>query len=97
MEVQLGGMNKGIAIVSAEDYDRVTQYSWSKNDDGYVVGYVDAKSMRLHHYIMNAACGQSVDHINGRKDDNRRENIRFGTPGLQAQNKHVVKTDCTYK
>jgi len=97
MEVALGGMNGGIAIVSAEDYDRVIQYNWWKNDEGYVVGYIDGKSVRLHHYIMNAACGESVDHINGRKEDNRRENLRFGTPGLQSQNKHVVKTACTSK
>lgn len=40
----------------------------------------------MHRYIMNAQPGQVIDHINGDKLDNRRENLRFVTT---SQNNHL--------
>lgn len=31
----------------------------------------------MHRFIMNASHGQEIDHINGNRLDNRRENLRF--------------------
>lgn len=40
-------------------------------------GYARVAGMAVHRLIMGAANGQSVDHINGDRTDNRRANLRF--------------------
>ncbi len=92
-EIQLGGKYGGTTIVSIEDYDKLSKYKWQKNKVGYVSGYINdtKKRERMHHFIMNAAYGQHVDHINGITTDNRRCNLRFLAPHEHAQNRHISK------
>ena len=54
MNLQLGGKQKGFAIVSAIDYDRLNKYSWFQSKLGYVAGTVDGKTMKIHRFIMSA-------------------------------------------
>jgi len=91
MELQLGGKNKGTALVSVVDFDFLSKYKWTKDDRGYVSGRVNGKLISLHHCVMNAEYGQMVDHINGIKTDNRRENLRFSAYKPNAQNLHLKK------
>lgn len=92
MEVKLTGKYGDTALVSPEDYDRVNQYSWHQNKKGYVSGYVNGKSLKLHHFIMNAERGQLVDHINHIRQDNRKENLRFYTYQLNGKNRTISKS-----
>lgn len=75
------------ALVDKEDYDNVTQYSWCKSTEGYANGSINKVQIRMHHFIFGKAPkGQVVDHINGNKIDNRRENLRFATKSLNGHN-----------
>ena len=77
MEIKLGGKKGGVALVSAEDYELVSKYSWNKTDQGYASGNVNGKQMLMHIFIMGLQEGNIIDHINHNRIDNRRENLRF--------------------
>ena len=86
--------NKGEKIlVSIEDYEHLKQFKWTHNNS-YIVGYVNNKSQRIHRYIMIELVGHKeltrhnfIDHINGNKLDNRRENLRIVTVEENNRNK----------
>ncbi|AYV76797.1 MAG: hypothetical protein Barrevirus1_19 [Barrevirus sp.] len=93
MKLRLGGKHGGYAIVSPKDHKRLSEHSWSKNDEGYVTGTVDGVGMSMHHLVSGAEYQQKVDHINGIRHDNRKENLRLSNSLLNGQNKHMDKTD----
>ena len=76
---------RGQTIVSDGDYERVARHRWHV---GTVHGYVCSKikdvngkwrTVYLHRWLLDVADGMVVDHINGDKLDNRRENLRAVT------------------
>jgi len=97
MELKLGGKRKGTAIVSAEDYDRLSKHGWSINVRGYVAAMINGKTTSLHHFIMNVTDGRTIDHINGVPTDNRRENLRLSCEIKNGQNKRVHKNKTSSK
>lgn len=73
-----------VAIVSAEDYDRVRKYSWhvhrskgknKKPGQPYARSNINGKKVYLHRFIVSAEKHQHVDHKNFQTLDNRRENL----------------------
>ena len=56
---------------------------------GYAHIWKDGKNVKLHRYIMGAKKGDIVDHINGNKLDNRRENLRLVTSQENAFNRRT--------
>jgi hypothetical protein len=56
--------------------------------------YLDGQKLYLHRWLTNAPPGMVVDHINGNRFDNRRENLRVVTQGENARNA-PVRRDCT--
>ena len=81
------------ALVSDIDYERVINYRWQYNKNGYAVrsaGKVEKLGTVVyrHRYIMGltAGDGKLVDHINGDGLDNRRENLRICTKTQNQQN-----------
>jgi len=85
MELSVGGRKgKGLKFkIDDEDFERVSQYSWSASITGnnkiYLHAMVEGKSARLHRFIMNAPSDKEVDHINGNSLDNTRNNLRLCT------------------
>lgn len=76
------------ALISPEDADRVQPFKWYLNASGYAarrIGYKQKSMVYMHRLIMDAPAGYEVDHINGNKLDNRRENLRLVT---RQQNMH---------
>jgi len=96
MEITLGGRG-GTAIVSKEDYKILSSFNWSKDTQGYVVGKVNGRSTRMHLFIMKKKKHHVIDHINGVRHDNRRENLRYLPANKNPQNRHVVKVNNTSK
>ena len=67
-------------LVDLEDAKHALKYSWFLND-GYVARCSKRDSKyyqpRLHRELLKAPYGKEVDHINGNKLDNRKENLRI--------------------
>lgn len=83
-------------IIDRDDYDTVSKYSWHVISDNYIATTVEdggkRKPLYLHNLIMKRDAfkgkGQteSVDHINRKACDNRKENLRLITQSEQNIN-----------
>ncbi len=90
--------NALVALVDDEDFERLSQYKW-RPLPGKHVGYYAAtegdidpvrrkrRTLLMHRLVLNAAPGITVDHINGNKLDNRKENLRLATFKQQQGNR----------
>lgn len=86
-------LSKGkVAKIDDDDLEKVSFCSW--NFDRYaranvwLKGEKKYKVMYMHRIIANAPQGMDVDHINGDKLDNRKENLRVCT---RSENLHNLK------
>ena len=63
-------------LLDREDFDRVSKIKWHINTK---TGYVQNRHLNLylHRFIVGAKEDEVVDHINGIKTDNRKENLRI--------------------
>lgn len=99
VKIRVGGhrpnSRSAFVQVSTEDRERLKRHNWSTHPTGYVIRLErDEETGRrrmvyLHREVMGLIFGdgQVVDHINGNKMDNRRENLRvFKDPAFNAQN-----------
>jgi len=83
------------ALVSEIDAD-LRQYRWRTSRDGYAIifSYRTQKEYSLHRIIGERMAGrflaktEIMDHINGIKTDNRRENLRLTTHAGNAENRN---------
>jgi hypothetical protein len=87
--------------VDRDDLDLVHAHKWygirrplKKGEKQYARSSVRTETgsriIYLHRLILGAEKGQVVDHINGDSMDNRRSNLRFASPSLNAVNKNTV-------
>ena len=96
-------LNKGfVAIVDADDYERVSQYHWyvdteARRKTAYARSRVDGRQVFMHRFIMNARPGQIMDHINRNGLDNRKANLRFVTVSQNHMNRVKSKRGMTSK
>lgn len=77
-DICIGYTNKGIFLVDIEDYDKIKDFHWSINSDGYVV---DNNGVKISRIIMDASSNIFVDHKHGceTRFDNRKSNLRLAT------------------
>ena len=77
-------------IFDIQDYDTVKNLYWNVTSDGYIATHSINKNKRisLHRFLTNAPQDKFVDHINGDKLDNRRNNLRICTPSQNCMNRH---------
>lgn len=71
-------------LLDYNDYLLISNRRWYVVANGYCC---DSSGKSLHREIMKAKKGQIVDHINGNKLDNRKENLRFVTASQNGQNR----------
>ena len=87
MELKLGGIRGGHAIVDADKYEDLCKYKWTKNPDGYIRGNVNEKTMYMHRFLLQANADDIVDHINNIPYDNRIENLRIVSSSQNSFNR----------
>ena len=85
-----------------EDYDKIKDYCWYYDDQGYVKSdiYIENKhlSISLHRLIMDFPERKEVDHIihlpkGQKKFDNRKLNLRIVTSSENQMNKHKQRNN----
>lgn len=80
-----------------EDTELLAQYTWCVSH-----GYVVTNDRRpdgnkymteMHRRVMEAPDGIQVDHINGNRSDNRKENLRLCTKTQNARNRKLDRNN----
>lgn len=84
--------------VDKDDFNKIKDLCWHKNDAGYAVARTDDKLVKMHRLLMGFPPDLDIDHINQNKLDNRKDNLRVATKqqnlfnhGIQRNNISGVK------
>jgi CRISPR/Cas system CMR subunit Cmr6 (Cas7 group RAMP superfamily) len=81
---------------SSEDFEELSKYSWAWNVAGYVVTTTRKDGRKQNFFmsrlIMNPSDEKVVDHINGDKTNNTRENLRIVSRQQNSQNRKKCKS-----
>ena len=84
-----------VAIVDAEDYDRVSMYNWCAVHDSrcwYAHTFKrDGTPLAMHRLILNAPKGLFIDHIDHNGLNNRKSNLRLCTNRQNQQNRRPTR------
>ena len=101
-EIRIALSQGKFALVSPEDYARVTAFKWCLNHahgkDYAKRGYYFAgkqSTIKMHRFIMDAPPNSEVDHVNGNGLDNRRENLRICDHKQSSANQSTPKNNKT--
>ena len=90
--------------VDDKDYEFLNQWKWHKSSKGYAVHRFHypssyktpiSKTVLMHRVLTFAKDGIQVDHINGDKLDNRKENLRLCNNSQNHMNKGVQSNSTT--
>ena len=77
-----------------EDYDKIKDYYWSANTDGYMYSTCDDEYILMHRLIIDENNPEmQVDHFNRNRKDNRKENLKSLTPQHNNWNKGLQKNN----
>ncbi len=80
-------LTKGsVAIIDDADVDLVAPHCWHLHSAGYAAHKSSRSTIYMHRLILGAPKGTEVDHANGNRLDNRRENIRLANRSQQLVN-----------
>lgn len=76
-----------------EDFSIISRYTWTEKD-GYLVAVVeDGRLIRMHRLLLGASDDTVIDHINQRRNDNRRSNLRFANKQQNGINRPCNKNN----
>jgi hypothetical protein len=90
-----GGAVGSWALVDAEDYDEIAKTRWHVGSNGYARHGTSGRDFKLMHRLLlglERGDKRNVDHRNGNKLDNRRENLRVVTHAQNLQNRFSSST-----
>lgn len=89
--VHIKSSNTGEDILcDLDDWNRLKDYYWAVDKHGYVCSMIKGKLRKMHKMIMRNTEYDTVDHINRNKLDNRKENLRYATYAINAQNRTLL-------
>ena len=88
-------MRGEIALVSPEDFERVSAFRWRLGRNGYVYrrnGRDDGAPTLLHRFVTNPPPSHEVHHANHDRMDNRRGNLEVTTASAHQAQHHAEAT-----
>lgn len=85
--------NEKVLILDDDDYENLKSYNITLHRGGYAIRHIQKENksvvILIHREITNAPSGMVVDHINGNKLDNRKENLRVCTQSQNSMNRRL--------
>ena len=74
-----------------EDYDKIKNYCWHINNNGYVVNKTEEGITLMHRLVMGLKKGdhREVDHIYHKTNDNRKDQLRIVSSSENNMNKSI--------
>lgn len=93
-EIQL--TQNRVAYVDDDDYESLAGFNWSVSSGGYAKCYLGGGRKNqtftyMHRQILNPPDDFQIDHINGNRLDNRKENLRVCAPKDNSRNRNGWK------
>lgn len=74
-----------------EDYNKIYKYTWYLDKEGYIITNSSGNEYYLmHRLIMGAKDEFDIDHINHKKNDNRKRNLREVTTQQNCSNRKIT-------
>ena len=70
------GLEISRTMIDLDDINNIIGYKWHRNNNGYCGAN---HNILMHRIIMNVKNNEYIDHINGNKLDNRKQNLRICT------------------
>jgi len=107
-KIKLGGTKAAgkFLIVDDEDYDMMSNYSWSMDKDGYAQASIRGswdkikntdKKVKAHRILMGSPIGMEIDHKNGVRLDCQKGNLRVATRAQNLRNQKKTRGSSKYK
>jgi len=87
----LTNKNGDSTIVDSDIAEKIKDINFDILKHGYVRLLYKNRKVYLHRFVMKAVKGQYCDHINGRKNDNRRCNLRICSQSENNINKQKIR------
>lgn len=88
-----------VALVDDDMFEYLNQWKWFYQSKGYAArnSRIDTKriTILLHRVVINAPDEMQVDHINGNRLDNRKENLRLCTNWQNTANHKMYSHNVT--
>ena len=73
--------------IDIDDFEKIKNHNWNIKEDGYIWTSINNKNTYLHRYILDVDDPSIViDHINHKKYDNRKSNLRKVTHSQNSMN-----------
>lgn len=76
-----------------EDYEKIKDYRWYLNNNGYAIAWVGDKQQTLHSLIMGRVEGKEIDHKDRNRLNNQKSNLRFITHRNNSRNINIPKNN----
>lgn len=86
MKIILASNTDEEILVSDEDFELLKRFTWYISAHGYATTSFHSKKMSMHRFILDDKTRRPIDHIDGNKLNNQRENLRVCSLSQNAQN-----------
>ena len=79
-----------IFLIDAQDINKTNEYYWTLNGNGYAFTRTNGKTIFLHNLILDFnTTGETTDHINRIRTDNRKSNLRRTSFSANSFNRNI--------